>query len=319
MNPLNVSAATLPSTILPLPGMGFANRVLGGGLPEGKLVGLVGPSGGGKTLLAMQIVHAALLQGKRVLYLGYEPNNAIGGRFLSLAMGGVEKLSPWLKSQCESEMNALSKRFYYVGPDRILGSVSNQINSFESPADLVVVDQLSMMLMHEKKETSWRSIQNTCRQLRREAERSGSTILLLHQKTAASLGDHAIKKPVVSDVTQSRSFVGKDVDVAIFIGTKSDEGLCWISCPQKGLHELVWLDGANARFRGVGQLGDCYEVDLDAGKFVLSAEAELAGLERPVDVVEYFQAGLNPGQKVPYVPNCFRSMDDVTGSAGEVV
>ena len=110
---------------------------------------------------------------------------------------------------------------------------------------------------------------------------------------------------------QSKSFVTTDVETALFIGTKSDNGLCWISCPGKNRHELVWLDGKNARFRGVGRLGDCYEIDLDSGRFVLTAEAELAGLKTPFDVSVYLQAGRCPGQALPDTPFVLPYMEAV--------
>ena len=64
--------------------MPFLARLLGGGLPTGKLIGLVGPSGEGKTFLAMQIAHALASNEHGVLYVNFEINNGIQQRLSDL-------------------------------------------------------------------------------------------------------------------------------------------------------------------------------------------------------------------------------------------
>jgi archaellum biogenesis ATPase FlaH len=49
--------------------MPFLNRLLEDGLPAGQLIGLVGPTGGGKTLLSLQLSFALASAGTRVLHL----------------------------------------------------------------------------------------------------------------------------------------------------------------------------------------------------------------------------------------------------------
>jgi predicted ATP-dependent serine protease len=70
-----------------LSGTPFFNLLLGSGLPAGQLIGLIGPSGGGKTLLALQIAHALALQNKRTLYICLERGNRMSERLEKLVDG----------------------------------------------------------------------------------------------------------------------------------------------------------------------------------------------------------------------------------------
>ena len=67
------SNADLPATSVPHAleptGVPQLDRVLGGGLPQGALVILLGPPGSGKTTLASQIAFAAARRGQRALFL----------------------------------------------------------------------------------------------------------------------------------------------------------------------------------------------------------------------------------------------------------
>lgn len=53
-------------------GIGFIDRITGGGLVFGDHMGILGPSSGGKTVLAIQLVCNLAIQGYKVLYLQFE-------------------------------------------------------------------------------------------------------------------------------------------------------------------------------------------------------------------------------------------------------
>jgi len=50
------------------------NAMTGGGMPRGDVALLLGPTGTGKTTLALQWVHAGLVRGERALYVALEEN-----------------------------------------------------------------------------------------------------------------------------------------------------------------------------------------------------------------------------------------------------
>ncbi|VGO15696.1 hypothetical protein PDESU_04281 [Pontiella desulfatans] len=110
--------------------------------------------------------------------------------------------------------------------------------------------------------------------------------------------------PTAGDVMQSRDFVTKLVDECLMIGGDGggDEKVCWIANPKSNHRELAWLDGANGRFRSLGRPGEFFDVDMDLGKFVLSAEAESLGLRSAPDVAGYLQAGFALGQEPAVQP-----------------
>lgn len=53
-------------------GIGFIDRLTGGGLVFGQHMGILGPSGGGKTILSIQLTCNLAIQGHNVLYLQFE-------------------------------------------------------------------------------------------------------------------------------------------------------------------------------------------------------------------------------------------------------
>ena len=68
--PPNPDSASLPaSSALEMTGVPQLDLVLGGGLPRGTLVIVLGPPGSGKTTLASQMAFAAARRGQRVLFL----------------------------------------------------------------------------------------------------------------------------------------------------------------------------------------------------------------------------------------------------------
>jgi hypothetical protein len=53
-------------------GVDFLDEVLDGGTTKGEMIGILAPSGGGKTSLALQIIYTQLLAGKHILHISTE-------------------------------------------------------------------------------------------------------------------------------------------------------------------------------------------------------------------------------------------------------
>jgi len=274
-----------------LPGMPFLNRLLGGGLPAGKLIGLVGPTGKGKTLLAMQISYALATAGSRVLYMGVETGNAFGERLAKLMTDDASdeegrsailtKLAPNL---IFAGIKLTLAIFTDINTPKHIAGLQSTLSGLGIPPDLIVIDQLGPWIRGHGDPLIKETIEQYCAELKEFAERSGLPVLLLHQLKGGLTSSSAIRLPEVTDAMESRVFGSSAVDIGLFIGTQDSQQLCWISHPAADQHELVWMDGDNQRFRSMGSPGEFFDVDPRRGQFSLTANALRLRLSTPAGV-----------------------------------
>jgi archaellum biogenesis ATPase FlaH len=284
-----------------LPEMPFLNRLLDGGLPAGKLIGLVGPSGGGKTALAVQISYAMASVGKRVLYIGIDHNDDLMGRLTKLFHGvALAQLDPHEQLQRCLMTAQISPLINIIDADHFdfSSSLEDIVSTAGIDFDLVVIDQLELWIRERHETPDQRTIKRYCTGFKRFAANSGIPVLLLHQMASNLKSESATRKPEVTDAMNSRSFGAEDVDVGLFIGCLDNEQyICWLSLPAEDRHELVWLDGDHARFRSMGAVGEYYQSKRTGlycdGKreeqFALTANARVFNLSTPVDVCEHLE------------------------------
>lgn len=234
----------------------FLSRLLGGGLPPG-LIGLVGPTGSGKTCLGVQIAVAAAQEDARVLYINIDGNNMI----------------PWRSEQILTSLDDDGRIAANIGVIDQPASSFRLDDALFNPFDLLILDQLVPALTSEQRLPTPDEISRLCDGLKQRALQTGATILLLHQAKAALSSASPLRMPEITDAMGSRRFAERDVDTALFLGTRDSTGLCRLACPAKGVHELLWLQPEPLMFRDAGPEGTLFEGCERAGTFVLTPDA----------------------------------------------
>jgi hypothetical protein len=261
--------------------------------------GLIGPSGGGKTLLATQLAEALALSGNTVVFAGLESGNQYITRFRKLIYGKEasvpdSQLNELYNIRWKNVCGRLKLLSVDINNEITLGGINHYLWQNLENVDVLIIDQLRYLITSKQGVTAW-SVKAVCKQLQRLASGLNIPVVVLHQARSAMVKNAPVTKPTVGDVMGSRAFPGL-MEECLFIGSRADDQVCWITNSACSC-ELLWLDGANGRFRSVGHPGEYVDVDLDSEKFVLSAEAEMLGLAIAADVAGYLQGGFALGQE----------------------
>lgn len=117
-------------------GIAGLDRMLGGGVPRGRSSFVLGPTGTGKTTLALQFVLEGVRRGERCMYVTFEENPS--------------QLAPHVRAlSTNSELDAQGLSFHYVSPvelqiDSIISTIFNAIGAHDIRR--VVIDSIGDLL-----------------------------------------------------------------------------------------------------------------------------------------------------------------------------
>lgn len=114
------------------------NRMTGGGLPRGDVAIVLGPTGTGKTTLAMQWVRAALDRGESALYVALEEHPAgLVARADGFGLGFGDALA-------DGRLRIVDGPANLADPDEVAHAIRGALA--EAPPDVVVVDAITSLL-----------------------------------------------------------------------------------------------------------------------------------------------------------------------------
>jgi RecA/RadA recombinase len=247
--------------------------LLNGGILPTECYGILGPSGGGKTLLALQIAGSLAKRQHRVVYFTYEqPAIELQPRLLSF-VGGVhiDKLrNRRLADIAEAdrkriEVAAATCKGYVELLDRAsAGDTITEIDLFVKrrtdegkKPDMVVIDWIWPLILRmaaispNKQRPERLSLQKAMDDIKAMAAERKTTVLVLHQLSTEVVKKAPANKPEWWNSAEAGSFAWL-LHYCFAIGRADGNGFCWLvgSKSRNARHKdmLVKLNGAMNRF-----------------------------------------------------------------------
>lgn len=256
-------------------GVAFIDVLLGGGLAPAELMGLLGPSSGGKTLLSCQIAVQVARKKDRVLFFSYESpiQSDIRLRLLSYAaeipksvtdkISSFKELPEKYKERLRREAPKLKPYLFGIDCSSTGSSVDEieatlqEHQSNHGPVRLVIVDWMWPLVMRHMAATATKKqermvLQMMMNQFKSMAAKHNINMLLVHQLQVKSAAKSPGTKPQWFQAAEAGSFAW-ELHQCFAIGTASpSSGKCWLVASKnrnfaKG-ETLVRLRGEMNRF-----------------------------------------------------------------------
>lgn len=255
-------------------GVTFVDQLLGGGLLPAEAIGVLGPSGGGKTLLALQLSCSLAERHQYVEYFTYEqPAKDLQVRVLSCAgkvksgdLQGKEWSEIGSPARGRVENAAAISRDYLHLLDRSseghsITEIASHINRCEvagKKPTLVVIDWIWPLIVRMTSRSERRNVEerkllmNAMEQIKSLAASTGVCFLIVHQLSTEVVKKSPGRKPQWFNSAEAGAFAWF-LPYCFAIGTADPNGYCWLvgsKVRHAGKKEiLVQLDGEYNRFK----------------------------------------------------------------------
>jgi len=250
VDPFDLSETPTLSKRLPT-GATYFDLITGGGTIPTECYGVLGPSGGGKTLMAIDVGCSMAERKQRVEYFSYEqPPREVRPRMFSRA-GGIHidelKNKEWdeIPGAVRDKIADASEKIKgnFIMHDRsaegdsvadVIGVVRDSISSGHHPT-MVVIDWLWPLVTRATavRSTSRRNVteravlQSMMDEFKAMASEYNTCVLLLHQLSIEMAKRRASKKPQWFNSAEAGSFAWL-LHYCIAIGTQDEQGFCYL-------------------------------------------------------------------------------------------
>lgn len=227
----------------------YFNQLLGGGVTPGDVIGLVGPTGGNKTAIALDVVCSMATMGQNAVFMAYEQGfntTNLPYRVLSRVSGiPLDRLRSCKKfndlTQEEIQLYTKAKKACEAAKFYDFSAASHGISDIyayvakekrERDVKLVVIDQLLSLVRRmpavvKNPDAVSRVGEIFCGQLKTQvAEQLGVPILLIQQTTAAKSDMSPFTKPKMTETHYMKGFA-QWIGSCINLGKMDKETRCF--------------------------------------------------------------------------------------------
>jgi RecA/RadA recombinase len=296
-------------------GLGYIDEVLGGGLARGELCGLLGPTGGGKTVISSGLAVEQALRGRDVLLVTFEqPLKGDVMERMSCIMTGIpvsefrgrayHDLEPEVRKRLDEQRAKFGRHIKVLDLSSSIGSGAAAIVAKLEELDkkgqlpfLVIIDWLGAAVERQiaggsgraKSEDAYRRIATQIiNEMRAAQVRLGFTTLMIHQLSTKASRASSSRKPVVTDAYEFKAFAYY-MDVCLCLGTLSADTRVGYFISDKNRRSpvceiLVKLDGDMQMFRRADTAGfvlDHTGAFVPAGRAPADADEIVGKASRP--------------------------------------
>lgn len=260
-------------------GIKFWDTLLAGGVAGGEVIGLLGPTGGGKTVLSIMASCEQALRRKHVLYVTYEEKlegdiaERIYGYMTQMSVNKFrDKNYDVISDEDKAALADINTKYgQYLtvldlaqqnhgcgGAAEVIGHIQESINAGEKPT-LIVLDWLGSMVNRYiaansvQGENPFRGVaKQFLSELNAFAKDNNIAILIVHQLSTKTARQSPKTEPKVTDADEFKSF-SYYMDACFCLGTMSKkEKVAWFigDKQRRGPMDkcLIKLDGEHCKF-----------------------------------------------------------------------
>lgn len=259
-------------------GFTFFDQILGGGIRAPETYGLLGPTGGGKTTFAIQLMCELCKNQQHVAYFSFEqpirgdlsakiysclthiPYREFEGDISDEAKDAIKKIRP-LVGEYMHLFDHCDKDAGFGGFDEIDARIYKECNEDRRPT-MVIVDWILPMVERymASKHIDTSQMQSFCRNTTDQAgvltNTYGTTCLMLHQLNAAAVQRGSKVKPEWTDAAECKTWAFL-LNYAIALGNKDNNNCMWLrgskARSNANMDIIIELDGEKSRFKDTGK------------------------------------------------------------------